>query len=351
MSNAVAAKRQTNMDLLRITASFLVILLHVASAFWGWGDMYRPGWMGIATYAVMTRCCVPLFLMISGKLFLERNNAVPIRKLLLNYTLKLVVLYVAWGLLYAVDDLGLHVLFSENWLDVPWYFATSPHYHLWYLPMQTCIYLMLPIFWALAKHEKGKYLGYACAMICAFRVVYETLELFVPMGDAVSSFMGRYDSFLSVYCAYFLLGYYVSTRKWEKLKVWHCLAGFLVSMGAAAAFTIISSRMSGVYDDRLVENYQITTFIGTISLYLAYLKMPCNFSQRTGKVISMVSRCTLFIYLFHPFVLTRLDWFGINAVTFNPWICVPVVTVGIFVICLIPALVLTKIPVVNKWLL
>lgn len=351
MSDKMAAKRQSNIDLLRITACFMVVLLHAAGAFWGWGDMYRTGWTGLATYAVVTRSCVPLFVMISGKLFLERNSMVPLRKLFLNNALKLVVLYVVWGLFYAVDDLGVRTVLAGGWRELPKQLASAPYYHLWYLPMQTCLYLMLPLFWAVAKQDQGKHLGYVCVVLCAYSIVNSTLKLFVPTNAYWVSFLGEYNIKLEAFWAYFLLGYYVSTKKWEKLKVWHCLLVFLVSAGAAAVYTIFASRASGVYDNKLLENYPITTFLAAVALFLAYLKMPCNFSQRTEKVIRVVSRCTLFIYLIHPFVLERLNWLGIHGEAFNPWLCVPMVAVVVFVLCLIPALVLTRIPVVNKWLL
>lgn len=351
MSNAVVAKRQYNVDLLRITASFFVVLVHVASAYWGWGDMYRPGWTGIAAYAVSTRCCVPLFVMLSGKLFLDRKSCVPIRKLYFNYALKLVVLYVVWGLMYAVDALGLKAVLSGAWVDIPKQFATAPHYHLWYLPMQTLIYLMIPMFWAVAKHEDGKHLGYICAILCAYSVVNATLKMFVPVNETVEAFLGKYDADCDIYWTYFLLGYYLTTKKWDKLKVWHCLLGFFVSVAVATIYTACASRMSGEYNHDLLQSHPITTFGATVFLFLAFMKMPCNLSERTGKLVGIVSRCTLFVYLFHPVVITRLEWVGINAVTFNTWIWAPVAAVIVFAICMIPALVLTKIPVVNKWLL
>lgn len=351
MSNAVAVKRQTNIDLLRITACFFVILLHVSASCWGQDDMYQRGWIGMITYVVSPRCCVPLFLMISGKLFLDRKNAVPVPKLLLNYVLKLVILYVAWGFFYAADDLGLGILFSKDCLEIPKRFVALPKYHLWYLPFQTCVYLMIPVFWALVKYEKGKYLGYTCALICVFGVVYSNMKLFVPDANYVYGFLDSYGTFLNITCAYFLLGYYFTVKKMDKLKVWHCLLVFLLSVAVATAYTVWSTRMSGVYEERLLENHSITTFVATIALFLAFLKMPCNFSERTGKIIAVVSRCTLFIYLAHPFVLDRIEWVGISASAFNPWLCIPAVAFLIFVVCLIPALVLTRIPVVNKWLL
>ena len=351
MPDKMAAKRQSNIDLLRITACFMVVLLHVAGAYWGWGDMYRTGWTGIATYAVVTRSCVPLFVMISGKLFLERNSMVPLRKLFLNNVLKLVVLYVVWGLFYAVDDLGVRTVLAGGWRELPRQFASAPYYHLWYLPMQTCLYLMLPLFWAVAKHDQGKHLGYVCAVLCAYSIVNDTLMLFVPANELLASFLGKYVPNQELYWAYFLLGYYVSNKKWEKLKAWHCLLAFFVFAAAAAAYTIWSSRTSGVYDNKLLDSYPLTTLVAAVALFLAYLKMPCNFTQRTEKTVRVISRCTLFIYLIHPFVLGRLNWLGINAEIFNPWLSVPVVAVIAFVLCLIPALVLTRIPVVNKWLL
>lgn len=350
MSATVDVKRQLNLDLLRITACFLVILLHVANAYWGWGDMYQPGWTGITTYTLFTRCCVPIFVMISGKLFLSRNTF-PISKLLLQYVLKLVILYTVWGLLYALDDAGLKVIFSGSWQEIFNLFITSPKYHLWYLPMQTCVYLMIPVFWAVAKYADGKYLEYICILACVFNVVNTIIWVFNPTSSYANSFLGYFASYIALFYIYFLLGYYLSTKKLDKVKVWHCLFVYAASSMIATVYTVWSSRSSRIYDASLLDVYPTTSFIASIALFVAFQKMHFVFSENAGKVIAVISRCTLFIYLFHPFVLDRLQRVGIDGVMFNPWVCIPVVSLIIFVICLLPALVLTRIPVINKWLL
>lgn len=350
MASAVGAKRQFNLDLLRIAACYLVIMLHVAGAYWGSGDMYLPGWTGMTTYAVFTRCTVPLFVMISGKLFLERKE-IPVSKFLSNYVLKLVVLYVVWGLFYAVDDIGLNAVFQNSGRSVYTQFTTAPKYHLWYLLMQTAVYLMLPVFWAVAKYEEGKYLAYICILICAVNVVGATIWAFIPTAHLLGTIMGQCGSSLAIYYGYFLLGYYVCTKKLDNVKIWHCLLVYVLSFSIATVYTVWSSRTRGEYEIRLLANYPITTFAASVAMFLAFQKMNFHFSERAGAVIQAVSRCTLFIYLFHPFVLDRLRQVGVDAVMFNPWGCIPVVSAVIFVICLIPATVLIRIPAVNKWLL
>ena len=349
MSNGVTVKRQTNIDLLRIAASFLVVLLHVSGGFWGWGDMYQQGWVGLTAYAVLPRCAVPVFLMISGKLFLDRSREIPVSKLITKYALRVAILYIIWGLLYAADAVGLQGLLSGNWQAVVDQFVTAPKYHLWYLYVQASTYLMLPVFWAIAKYEDGKYLGYICGLVFVFKVLYITVGFFVPAGNALMVLLSRFDSGLPINYGYFILGYYLSTRKWEKLKFWHCGLAFVATVVITAIYTVWSSRSTGAYDSKMFENTAATTYFAAVTLFMAFLKMPCVVSQRTGKIIAVVSRCTLFIYLIHPVVIERLEWLGIYATAFNPWLCVPMVAVLVFVVCMIPALVLTKIPVLNKW--
>lgn len=70
-----------NIDYLRIFACFMVIILHVSADNWHTADVDSFEWAVFNFYDTAVRSCVPLFFMISGKLFLGRTEIILISKL------------------------------------------------------------------------------------------------------------------------------------------------------------------------------------------------------------------------------------------------------------------------------
>lgn len=75
-------ERFVYIDCLRVLATFGVIVLHVSS--WNWSSAIIGGveWKVLTFYNGLVRWCVPVFVMISGALFLGRK--VNIKKLYLT---------------------------------------------------------------------------------------------------------------------------------------------------------------------------------------------------------------------------------------------------------------------------
>lgn len=70
--------RMVKYDVLRIVASFSIVLLHVSASYWSVVDIYGREFMVMTVYNSLTRFAVPVFFMLSG-LFLvtpERENVV-----------------------------------------------------------------------------------------------------------------------------------------------------------------------------------------------------------------------------------------------------------------------------------
>ena len=61
-------KRIYYLEVLRVIATFSVVLLHVAADKW-YGEIGTFSWKIFTVYIGLTRFCVPIFLMISGVLF------------------------------------------------------------------------------------------------------------------------------------------------------------------------------------------------------------------------------------------------------------------------------------------
>ena len=68
-------------DVLRILATFAVIVLHLSAQHWADTDVYSRAWQAFNLYDSAVRWAVPVFVMISGSLFLSGSQSIgPILK-------------------------------------------------------------------------------------------------------------------------------------------------------------------------------------------------------------------------------------------------------------------------------
>ena len=120
------------LDYLRAIATVSVIILHVAATGWLSYDITSIEWNAINIYDSIVRWTVPVFLMISGALFLKKD--VSIKDLYIKYIPKMATVYMFWSAFYV---------FVEFFLFDPGYPISTPliinrfiegHFHLWYIP-------------------------------------------------------------------------------------------------------------------------------------------------------------------------------------------------------------------------
>ena len=83
-------KRIYWLDLLRIISILSMILLHVAASFWYVSPSNSYNWIIMNIYDSLVRFCVPVFLMISGALFLSQKE-INIKKLYTKNILRLLI--------------------------------------------------------------------------------------------------------------------------------------------------------------------------------------------------------------------------------------------------------------------
>lgn len=72
--NQISSTRQLHYDLLRIFASFMVVMLHVSAFYWDKIQPQTEQWMALNLFDSAVRSCVPLFFMLSGVHFCWQRN-------------------------------------------------------------------------------------------------------------------------------------------------------------------------------------------------------------------------------------------------------------------------------------
>ena len=74
-------------------------------------------------------------------------------------------------------------------------------------------------------------------------------------------------------------------------------------------------------------------------------------SVHSENVLCFFSKCVFGIYLIHPLVLEFINcFFNISALSFNPIISVPLLTLAVFFVSLLISAILNMIPFIYIWI-
>ena len=93
------ARRLIYADLLRVIATFAIVILHVSGSNWHNVPVSGFEWKVFNFYDSMARFSVPVFVMISGMFLLDNKKSLTLKKLYSKNILRIVTSFI-FGLLY-----------------------------------------------------------------------------------------------------------------------------------------------------------------------------------------------------------------------------------------------------------
>lgn len=216
--------RNISLDIIRTVAIIFVVLNHSVESFFkleeydyavSYNSMDNSGIMLLFT---LGRLGVPLFLMLTGYLLLNRDYDKPgaIKKFWLNNLLSLIITWEIWLFLYNIF-LSLH---NNSPFDITGWirqmcFVDQPDItHSWYLPMIIGIYVFIPF---IAKGIKNapKYSLYIMLAVCyaalfivpSINIFYNAFEIEPLVLKANPIFWATYNG------TFLLLGHLINIRK------------------------------------------------------------------------------------------------------------------------------------------
>lgn len=341
-------QRQAYFDCLKVSAIFAVIILHVAGQNWHTADIYSTEWQTFHFINSMARWGVPIFVMISGALFLGKD--IPVRKLYTKYIRRLVFSYVIWSTAYALmesPDIGTGLsLFI------------SGHYHMWFIPMMIGLYMSVPILRPLTNDLKKIRYFLILSLVFTF-IIPELLRLAQDFGNdlviyetaAVSTLYENMHMDIFVgFPSYFLLGYYMYyfdlTGKQRCLIYALGAAGFIltVCLGMAATYK------SGIPCNSYFSNFTVNVLMMSVAVF-TFFKYSAFFTDHAGRKITKLSKYTFGVYLTHPMIIELLDKrFGLNSMSFSPVLSVISISAAVSAAAFLISALLNQIPVIHKYL-
>lgn len=331
-------KRIGYLDALRVVSMFAVMVLHQAATGQQLADPASREWAICWVYNLLSRFSVPVFVMISGALFLDPERDVTARSLYLHRIPRLAGVFLFWSLAYAAAESALSApLFSAEFFLGLLRRTVTGHYHMWFLYLIMSLYLATPLLRKIAA-DSGK-LG-IFVILCTL------------LGGAVrglthlnaDSFLKQADPGLFIgYCGYYFLGSLLCRREiFAKKKFLLPLAAFFAMAATAATGWYRSGLRSALLDEGMphVALYAICIFC------LFRANAPVFERNRT---IQAVAPCTLGMYLIHPAVNFLLRRVGIHGLTFDPlWWLIPC-TGLVCIISFLCVAMARKIPILKKF--
>lgn len=337
------------MDCLRLLAMIAVIVIHVVALQWDKVQLHTGDWFVVCAYNGSVRWGVLVFLMISGALFLDPQKQLPLRTIYGKYILRLIIAYFAWGALYALFAFdGSLSGFAENLI--------TGYYHMWYLPVLAGLYAMLPLLRKITEDPKLHGYILALALVGGFLIPngIAILQEFSLLGNWFGSLWENAGMQLVFdYSCFFVAGYILS--RMELNKRWRIViyaAGIASWLLTVFAVWFLGNRTNNHGILLLRASFlNIALQAPAMFVFGKYVLQPIHFSPKVSGWIHGAAKCSFGVYLVHPLVLEVLVKLAGESLSAMPlWLWIPALTVIVLALSLAVAWVLTKIPVVKKYL-
>ena len=337
-----------------------IILIHVVcgvmveqfsatpNAYWWIGNVYDS----------IVRCSVPLFVMITGALFLSKE--IKLKPFFQKRFVRILIPFLFWSFVYVLSEAYLSSFeqgtnfFSNIWNSnfIARLLKCGVSYHFWYVYMLISLYLIIPILNRWIRHcTEKEILYFLCIWLIASILNYSFIEYKIFPELKLVYFSG--------FIGYLVLGYYLLNvdtvyknktngilnfikNKFMQKKIYSLLlifAAFLITIFG----TYFISIKKGYYTDMFYNYLVINVLMAAVGVFL-FIK-SCKITNKTFiKTINFLNKYSYGVYLIHLLVLIHLSRFGINAYFIHPLIGIPIITIICLGISVLIIWVVNKLP-------
>ena len=339
-------KRIVYLDMLKVISCIAVVLIHATAIGFTEINIQNTSWKVSAIFNLIPRFAVPVFVMVSGALFLNKDKEISIKKLYTKNILHLVIIYIVWTFIYSAYNVYNNAQ-GFSLLQVLKGGIIKSYYHLWFIPMLIGVYICVPFLKSIVKDKK--IVEYFLLIFLLFNVIPTTIKLFkFPYSGYIGNILSRIQVPSLSYLGYFILGHYLHTYDMTKKKRRTIYILGIVSLIVAIVGTIFYSLHLGYAKESFCREFSITTYLMSIAIFVLMKSLLYNKEVKFEKVIIHFSEISLGIYLTHALFrdILKNQWeFSFT----NMWM-LPVNMIVTIALSYILTVVLKKIPVINKYI-
>jgi len=309
-------------EILRIIASFAVIIIHVVS------NSYNPYtntwlWNVANIYSMSSRWAVPVFLMITGSLMLDPKRNLSIKDIFNKYLIKYLKIYCIWSFIYVV---WLYIIFkgiNNNFIFTIDYKAMillflNGYAHLGYFHYFIAFIIMLPILINIVKLSNRIIFEYFLFLWFIFTSFLPITLNILQITTMSNWLLFNEINLIGGLIGYFFLGYYFLKYDLNKLtRICIYILGI-----SATVFSIIITKVISVKNDNLFtlfHSYKVFTIALTASALFIFFKYELthiliNLHDKIKKFLFIIGECTFGIYLIHNILIDIANYIGMKRI-------------------------------------
>ncbi len=335
-------------DAMRAVAICSVVLLHAAAAnIYNFGQIPGAVWWTSNLYDAMGRIGVPLFLMLSGFLLLDRTES--LTTYYIKRLSKVAIPLAAWTVFYVVvmqPGAGTLQRIPQALLSS---LSKPAYFHLGFLYQLLAIYIALPVLRPFVRTAPRAHLWYFVGVWIVVSSVLPILQRFFGFTFGINVTM--FSGVIGYPVLGFALGRASPPRCMRVLAGLVCLAG----VAATALGTYLLTRVTGRLDEYW---FQYTSPNVVIMSAAAFLLLRSAFGGDHSLrpwlrgVVAALSATSFGIYLVHPAIQDLLDRVGLgrgfNSLHMGPVLAIPLTGLVVLVLALACTALLQRLPVVKR---
>ena len=325
MHSTTDANRFAYLDILRFLACLGVITIHASCQVFNSNVFEMPpigsvDWIFAAIYNALSRFSVPVFLMISGALFIGRE--ISINRLFSKYVLRLVLAYLVWSLFYAFVTNG------NNYKSVIMA-ALKGHSRFGFICYLAGLYIATPVINKICMDKKVHgYFVVLCFVFCsAIPLLCHCLSLssnriIQYVNDVISITINRMNlEFAMGMTEYYVAGSYIHKYTFDK-KTRRIIYSFgILGVLFTTFMTIVRSVSMGEADYSWLNYCWANNFFASCALFL-FVKEKNNqvHDPKAFQIVfGKISKYFFGVYLIHTYFLDTVipNYIGFNSNSFH----------------------------------
>lgn len=342
-------EREAFLDRMRAAAACAVVLLHTVTGVMDSTDMARyPMEKRVFLTVLDLVCwCVPVFLMISGYLFLDPGRKVGMGRMLSKYCRRILLALFLFGVPYAcLEQIALEGRLSlwmapEAVLRV---FRGESWAHMWYLYQILFLYLLTPpLKWVLERLPRRAVYACGAALFAGCSLLPYLYRLTGREGLCLLPEDG-------IYLFYYISGYLFATGDRGRMER-AADRGLLPCLALLTASGMAASRLFWDYGLRMAYNYPFT-----VLLSLLLFGWAAGGHVREGEaartIWSRAAGLSFAVYLVHPVYLNlAYKLLRVTPLSFPAALSLPLFFAGTLLLSAGTAWALRKVPVLRRYVL
>lgn len=334
-------------DTLRVFTTFFVILYHICCIYLDqYGKIPNKTWWFFCFCNTIVMCSVPVFVMLSGALILQKEYL--LTDFLKKRFSRILLPFIFWSAVYIAFSISNETStgkYMSLYDVVLWSFDKlkfGAEYHLWFVYMIIGLYLFVPIISKWIKNTNENEIVYYLLIWGFWMLMEQPIMSYFKIDFHLIHFSG--------YLGYFILGYYLSIKDFNLNRfAINTISALMILLGSTfAAFGIYQSVLSTSKANLYFQsNLNFHVLLIGSGLFLLYRFNPIK-NKKIIKIISFFSKYSFGIYLVHILTFKSFDtitfYFSYYIIDLDIIYRVPLLAIYSFLISTLMIYLVNKLP-------